>query len=671
MRKQVIHILICFAAITIALSSCKKDGDAYMPMQYVENENSSEQDDESLGMEILSDEITKMIKGKEEITYEDIQEGIKDSPYIETSVVEDNMLYITLKDGMELQVDLYGVTIEPQDDEETDDSEINALLEDIQNALIIDENEGEEDLESSDVIQNSTTMTSVVEESNRMNSPQRVSANDPTRIISNNKVLLWAPNGADPQKMKSKLTDFCKKHSLVLESRIEDKCTLEDLNTFPSYGLVVIENHGNTRGQLIMPMTDYWKEKYRENKVNKKNNTGLDNGVTGKILTKNGKNTLSKIILSPIFPKLSYTIIWTCVCHAFHSESKILKNAKNADVAAFGGGNNTINVSKAMKSLENVGAKFYNKGKGGTDLSIAYGNAIDHAYEGGGYKMYIYNSGYTKIIYQNPQVASSRKNRPVGELYLPAGLNPYSGRKVKSYSQSVLPSQIEAGFRLYNKSTNKSTLVPYSTDDYVQTATWNNMITRYVITGNTDNYEAGEYTYKTYLKLGDEIIYSEQQYSLTIEKPLCPNSNHPHAIDLGIGVKFACCNVGASSPVQFGNYYEWKESQSAVATWGGGWRMPSLSELRLLSNCSHKWTSINGVNGMLFIGKNNNKIFLPAAGIRLYDGVKYAGVKGYYWASEVAPGTEDNGGYKISFDSNGVYEGYGFCYGYNLRPIAR
>jgi len=26
----------------------------------------------------------------------------------------------------------------------------------------------------------------------------------------------------------------------------------------------------------------------------------------------------------------------------------------------------------------------------------------------------------------------------------------------------------------------------------------------------------------------------------------CPDSNHPHAIDLGIGVKFACCNVGAS-----------------------------------------------------------------------------------------------------------------------------
>ena len=152
---------------------------------------------------------------------------------------------------------------------------------------------------------------------------------------------------------------------------------------------------------------------------------------------------------------------------------------------------------------------------------------------------------------------------------------------------------------------------------------------------------------------------------------LCPDKYHPHAIDLGVGIKFACCNVGASNPAQYGNYYEWKESPSAVANFGAGWGMPSLSQLRLMKNCSHKWISLNGTNGMIFRGNNDACVFLPAAGIRLYDGVKDAGIKGHYWASEVAPGTEDGGGFKISFDSNGIYEGYGYCYGYSLRPIAR
>lgn len=38
---------------------------------------------------------------------------------------------------------------------------------------------------------------------------------------------------------------------------------------------------------------------------------------------------------------------------------------------------------------------------------------------------------------------------------------------------------------------------------------------------------------------------------------LCPDDNHPHMIDLGLGVKWACCNVGASKPEEYGGYYAW------------------------------------------------------------------------------------------------------------------
>ena len=47
----------------------------------------------------------------------------------------------------------------------------------------------------------------------------------------------------------------------------------------------------------------------------------------------------------------------------------------------------------------------------------------------------------------------------------------------------------------------------------------------------------------------------------------CPDDNHPHAIDLGLpsGTKWACCNVGASTPEGYGGYYAWGEtSEKAV-----------------------------------------------------------------------------------------------------------
>ena len=39
----------------------------------------------------------------------------------------------------------------------------------------------------------------------------------------------------------------------------------------------------------------------------------------------------------------------------------------------------------------------------------------------------------------------------------------------------------------------------------------------------------------------------------------CPDDNHPHLIDLGLpsGTKWACCNVGASSPEELHHFYAW------------------------------------------------------------------------------------------------------------------
>lgn len=133
-------------------------------------------------------------------------------------------------------------------------------------------------------------------------------------------------------------------------------------------------------------------------------------------------------------------------------------------------------------------------------------------------------------------------------------------------------------------------------------------------------------------------------------------------VDLGLpsGTKWATCNVGATNPEDFGNYYAWGETSTkgaytssnymysantdilpasvdaATANWGAYWRMPTAAEMQeLLDYCTVTWTIQNGVHGRLFRGSNGNKIFMPAAGFYngsvQYDEYTY----GYYWSSSV------------------------------------
>ena len=177
----------------------------------------------------------------------------------------------------------------------------------------------------------------------------------------------------------------------------------------------------------------------------------------------------------------------------------------------------------------------------------------------------------------------------------------------------------------------------------------------------------------------------------------CSDSNHPHAIDLGIGVKFACCNVGASAPWEYGGYYAWGETEEKVyyehntykyynsstdeyqslgrdiagtqydvarVKWGGGWHMPSHDQLELLCNkCSSEWGSVNGVKGRKFTGPNGVSIFLPAAG----DNTGNVG-DGCYWSSTWSPYYGRT--YDFFFDNSDVYWSTPLrCYGLSVRPV--
>lgn len=132
-------------------------------------------------------------------------------------------------------------------------------------------------------------------------------------------------------------------------------------------------------------------------------------------------------------------------------------------------------------------------------------------------------------------------------------------------------------------------------------------------------------------------------------------------VDLGLpsGLKWATCNVGASSPEEYGSYFAWGETttksnynnstytyssnpttlplnqDAAAVKMGGSWRMPTKAELgELRAECTWKWTTQNSVKGDLVTSKTNgNSIFLPAAGRRYNSDLLKAGSYGYYWSS--------------------------------------
>ena len=76
---------------------------------------------------------------------------------------------------------------------------------------------------------------------------------------------------------------------------------------------------------------------------------------------------------------------------------------------------------------------------------------------------------------------------------------------------------------------------------------------------------------------------------------------------------------------------------AAHVNMGGAWKMPTKDELEeLFNNTTHKVETLNGVKGMMFTSKINDKrLFIPFAGY-WYNGSFYAiGSDAYTWSSRV------------------------------------
>lgn len=136
---------------------------------------------------------------------------------------------------------------------------------------------------------------------------------------------------------------------------------------------------------------------------------------------------------------------------------------------------------------------------------------------------------------------------------------------------------------------------------------------------------SGKYTVRPSVKLFGQDVLASPEAEVSGEHS-CPDSNHPHWIDLGLpsGTQWRCCNEGASAPEEYGGYYSFGQVASA----------PTLVQIKeLLNNCRSEWTTMNGVNGRKFIGPNGGTIFLPAAGFRWSGEFNRVGSYGDCWSS--------------------------------------
>lgn len=180
------------------------------------------------------------------------------------------------------------------------------------------------------------------------------------------------------------------------------------------------------------------------------------------------------------------------------------------------------------------------------------------------------------------------------------------------------------------------------------------------------------------------------------------------AVDLGLSVKWATCNVGATASEEYGDYFAWGETTTkgnydwetykycngnytmltkycisdnktvldsiddvATAKWGGEWRMPTDAEwTELRTKCQWTWTQVNGVNGYRVSASNGNYIFLPAAGFHYRTRLENTSSYGYYWSSSLDLENQMTKGFYLYFLSRlKLSDSRDRCYGLPVRPV--
>ena len=189
-----------------------------------------------------------------------------------------------------------------------------------------------------------------------------------------------------------------------------------------------------------------------------------------------------------------------------------------------------------------------------------------------------------------------------------------------------------------------------------------------------------------------------------------------NGVNLGLpsGTLWCVCNLGATSPEDYGDYFAWGETKgykggksdfsssnyfdtgakdhtfkkynnkdglnelelvddAAYVNLGPVWRIPSKMQFEELINSNYtttKWTTQNGVVGYKITSKmagyEGNSIFLPAAGYRYNSSLDGGGFYGGYWLRTL----DKSGSYRVWFSSSDINAVIGNRFlGFTVRPV--
>ena len=222
------------------------------------------------------------------------------------------------------------------------------------------------------------------------------------------------------------------------------------------------------------------------------------------------------------------------------------------------------------------------------------------------------------------------------------------------------------------------------------------------------NSSSSEGRLTTFIVDGENTMIDVSYLDVSIEKE---RPTPGMCIDLGLSVKWAGWNIGASSPEGTGSRFAWgtmggggtwagypyfiemQENElgeeyavcegigedisgtsydAAREIWKGGWRIPRRSEFEeLISSCSWEWGNHNGVDGLFAIGPNGNSIFLPAAGGKDENGIYNKGNACHYWTATLSSDWPE-----CAYRFNGTAGGNGFSAvgrygGYPIRAVTK
>ena len=197
-------------------------------------------------------------------------------------------------------------------------------------------------------------------------------------------------------------------------------------------------------------------------------------------------------------------------------------------------------------------------------------------------------------------------------------------------------------------------------------------------------------------------------------------------VDLGLpsGLKWAKCNVGATSETDYGYYFQWGDTEdksNSDCSWesykyckgtyntltkycvdnneygpfgtvdnkitldleddaarvhmGGDWRMPTKAEIQeLLDNTDYKWIEDyngSGVKGRKFTSKTDTSkyIFIPATGYCDSVSVYYVGNYGNVWSSSLNTSYPGDAWYLGLGSGSCGMSNYLRCYGRSVRGV--